>query len=200
MMLIDDINNSKVVDLKKFGLSIDNPLTIKNDRNRYESGQITAEDFLSHGDKYNKQLLQEIYLEFVKISPIYAIESYKEFMTKEALFTLLARINSDDNTEISNDSLSGLINVLEFDAKEYIKISSAISLGMIPEQRIKLFENISDVKDEAMDAYLFTLFDLEMMAPADAILEISQANEYLNFKAYRALKECHKNFNINLFV
>ena len=94
----------------------------------------------------------------------------------------------------------GLLDMLELDTNDYIKISSAPSLGMIPEQRMRLFETISDTKDEAMDSYLFTLFDLEMMAPADAILEISQTDEYLNFKAYRALKECNKNFNINLFI
>ena len=89
---------------------------------------------------------------------------------------------------------------LNLDSVDNIKISEKLSLGMIPEQRIKLFETLSDSNDEAMDAYLFTLYDLEMMAPADAILEISQSDEYLNFKAYRALKECNKNFNIKLFV
>jgi hypothetical protein len=59
---------------------------------------------------------------------------------------------------------------------------------------------LSDENDEAMEAYLYTLFDLEMIAPADAILEISQPDEFLNFKAYRALKENNKHFNINLFI
>ena len=70
----------------------------------------------------------------------------------------------------------------------------------MPEQRIKLFETLSNEKEEATDAYLFTLFDLEMLAPADEILESSQATEFVHFKAYRALKECNKNFNINLFI
>ena len=71
---------------------------------------------------------------------------------------------------------------------------------MLPEERMKLFESLSDTNEEAMDAYLFTLFDLEMLAPADEILEISQPEEYLNFKAYRALKDCNKHYNINLFI
>jgi hypothetical protein len=39
-----------------------------------------------------------------------------------------------------------------------------------------------------------------MYSPADEILMASRDDEYLNFKAYRALKESGKNFNINLFV
>ena len=71
---------------------------------------------------------------------------------------------------------------------------------MIPEQRMKLFEILSDENEDAMDAYLYTLYDLEMIAPANAILDNSQSDEYQNFKAYRALKECGKNFSIDMFV
>lgn len=71
---------------------------------------------------------------------------------------------------------------------------------MIPEQRIKLFEMLSDENEEIIDAYLFTLFDLEMLSPANAILDNSQPTEYQNFKAYRALKESGHNFSIYLFV
>jgi hypothetical protein len=202
LLLIDDIKNSKVVDLKRFELSKDNELTIQNERNRYLEGEINAEEFLSHPDKYNEELLKEIYIDFVKVSPLYAIEKYKEFMTKEALFTLLKRVDRDSEhtIEITNSSLLNLFEMLELDSDDYLKISIALSAGMIPEYRIKLFETISDTKDEAMDSYLFTLFDLEMLSPANAILDISQPDEYLNFKAYRALKENNQNFSINLFI
>jgi len=199
--LIEDIDNGKIVDLKKLSLSVDNQLVIQNNRNIYNAGELSHEDILSSPDKYDAELLNDVYVDFVKTSPLYAIENYKSYMSEASLYEILARVNADENTlEISNESLISLLDMLELDSSDYVKISSTLSLGMIPEQRIKLFETISDEKDEAMDSYLFTLFDLEMMAPADAILEISQADEYLNFKAYRALKECHKNFNINLFI
>ena len=199
--LINDIENGEVVDLKKSSLSIDNPLVIQNERNRYKSEEQSAEEFLSHANKYNAELLSEIYVDFVKTSPIYAIESYQSFMSKEALFNILSRVNAEENTlEISNDSLIELFENLDLDSDDYVKISKALNLCMIPEQRIILFETLSSTNDKATDAYLYTLYDLEMMAPADAILELSQADEYINFKAYRALKECNKNFNINLFV
>ena len=199
--IINDIKNGEVVDLKKFSLSIDNPLVIQNERNRYKSEEQSAEEFLSHSGKYNTELLKEIYVDFVKTSPLYAIESYKQFMSKESLFNILHRVNADENTlDVSNEALIGLFEELHLIGNDYIKMSEALAFSMIPEQRIKLFETLSNINEKAMEAYLYTLYDLEMMAPADAILELSQADEYLNFKAYRALKECNKNFNINLFV
>lgn len=71
---------------------------------------------------------------------------------------------------------------------------------MLPEQRIKLFELLSNEDEAAMEAYLFTLFDLEMLTPAKDILDISQPNEYMSFKAYSSLRDNGKHFDINLFV
>jgi hypothetical protein len=117
------------------------------------------------------------------------------------LFVIFARINADENTlEISNEALISLFNVLDLDAKDLIKVSSTLSTTMIPEQRMKLFETLSEKREDAVEAYMFTLFDLEMLAPANELLENTQDDEYLNFKAYSALKECGKNFNINLFI
>lgn len=199
--LINNIKSGEVVELKKYSLPADNALVIQNERNRYKKGDISAEDILSHANKYDRNLCVEAYTDYVKTAPLYAIEKYKEFLTKEALFIILQRVNASENAlEVSNDALLALFEKLDLDKNDYIKISTVLAGGMLPEQRIKLFETLSEEKDEAMDAYLYTLFDLEMLAPADEILENSQPNEYLNFKSYRALKECNKHFNINLFI
>ncbi|MDB2562317.1 hypothetical protein N9X61_01805 [Sulfurimonas sp.] len=199
--IIEDVKNGQVVDLKKLSLSIDNPLVIQNDRNKYKDGSLNVNDFLSNPDKYNSGLLSEIYIDCVKTAPLKEIEAYKSLMTKEALFHVLARVNADEHTlAISNESLLSLFNILELNKQDYLDIAASMSCCMIPEQRMKLFETLSDQNDEAMDSYLFTLFDLEMLAPANAILDISLPDEYMNFKAYRALKDSNQHFNINLFV
>lgn len=202
LSVIQNIKNAEVEDLKKYNLSVDNELFIQNERNRYKKGDITAEDILSNSTKYADILCQEVYCDFVKKAPLYAIEKYQAFLTKESLYNILARVNADDFTlEIANETIISFLEKIELSKDDYIKLSSVLSEGgMIPEQRIKLFEMLSDNNEEIMDAYLFTLFDLEMIAPADAILDNSQPDEYQNFKAYRALKECNQNFSIYLFV
>jgi len=201
LQIIKDIKNAEVVDLKKYSLKPENTLVIQNERNRYKKGEITAEYILSHADMYDKSLQSEAYFDLVKTAPLNLIEQHKSLLTKESLFDILARINADENTlEISNEALIYLFKELSLDTKDLIKISSTLSTAMIPEQRIKLFETLSEKREDAMEAYLFTLFDLEMLSPANELLDNTQDDEYLNFKAYSALKECGKNFNINLFV
>lgn len=198
---VDAIKNGDVVDLKSYSLLPSNELVIQNDRNRYKKAEISSEDILSHSDKYAKELCEEVYSDFVKNASLSSIEKYKKFLTKSSLLEMLSRINADENNiEIPNEGLISLFTALSLVLKDYIEISKALSRGMIPEQRIKLFEILSTDNEEAMDAYLYTLYDLEMLAPANEILDISQADEYQNFKAYRALKECNKHFNIELFI
>lgn len=198
---LEKLKDGKAVSLKRYSLNKDNQLVKLNHRNRYKNGEISAEDILSAKDKYNDEFCREVYVDFVKESPLYAIESYSEYVTKESLFTILSRINADEHTlEISNESLIKLLSKLELTSNDYIVMSKVLSHHMIPEQRIKLFEMLSEKNEEVMGAYLFTLYDLEMNDLAKEILNISQKDEFLNFKSYRDLKECGKNYNIELFV
>lgn len=199
--LVEDVKSGKVVDLKQYTLKPENALLTQNNRNKYKNGELSAEDILTHSSSYAKDLCIEVYGDFIETSPLYAIEQYKQFLTKEALFKILTRINADENNlEVSNEVLLTLFNTVDLDKEDYMNIAIAISTNMIPEQRMKLFETISVENEEAMEAYLYTLFDLEMVSLAKEILNISQENEYLNFKAYLTLKESKNNFDIKLFV
>jgi hypothetical protein len=199
--LVESIKNGEVVELKGYSLDPQNALVNQNNRNKYKSNQISAEDILSRASDYSESLCQEVYSNFVETAPLYAIEQYKQFITKETLYKILARINASENTlEISNEVLIAMFKDLDLTKKDYINIATTISLNMIPEQRMKLLELVSLEDEEAMEAYLYTLFDLEMNSLAEEILHISQKDEFLNFKAYLALKKCNKNFNIKLFI
>ncbi len=199
--IINKITNGEVVDLKKYALQSDNELVILNDQNRYKANLLSAEDILAKPARYSKELCIKAYADMSKVASSNMIEKYKEFMSKEALLNILSRINAEkDALDISNESLIELISLLKLQEKDYIEASNMLSKNMVPEQRIKLFELLSDKCEEAMGGYLYTLYDLEMLSPADEILDNSQPDEYVYFKAYRALKECNKNYDISLFV
>ena len=201
LTLINKIRNGKSVELKKYNLPSYNQISMQNARNNYKNGDLSAEDILSNMSKYDNSLGKEVFVDFVKDAPLYAIEKYKSSLTKEALFTILSRVNADEKTlEISNEALMSLFADLDLSSDDYMKVSQALSHGMIPELRMNLFDTLSTDDDSIMEAYLFTLFDLEMIEPAREILENSQSNEYPYFKAYLSLRECGKHFDINLFV
>ncbi len=201
LQAIKDIQSGEVVELKSFALETDNPLYIQNQRNMYKKGNLKAEDILSHAQKYTKELCQEVYGDYVSSATVANIEKYKEFLTKETLLKILARINADENSlEMNNEAIVSLMKSLDLKHEDYMQISKVTAKSMNPDQRIKLFEILSAEEEEAVEAYLYTLFDLEMLDPAYALLEISQPDEYKKFKAYKALRENNQNFNIELFI
>ena len=198
---IESIKRGEVVDLKRFNLRMDNELVVQNTRNMFHSGNLKAEDILSN-DKYIETLRKEVYSEYIKTATLANIEKYKEYLTKEILGTILSRINADENgLNIPNKNLVSLVESVQLDKKDFIQISMQLAdVHMVPEERIKLFELLSEKNEDAIDAYIFTLYDLGMNSIADAILDNSQKDEHQNFKAYRALRESGKNFTIDIFV
>ena len=199
--LVSKINAGEHVDLKKYYLSKANPLVQKNDINAYNAGDIAEEKILNNVDDYSDELVSLAFTNYAKTAPLSQIEKYKNRLTKSVLFKIVARVNADENRlDVSTDSLISMFNVVSLTEEDMINLSATLSTDMLPDERIKLFKQLADENETAVPAYLYTLFDLEMIAPAEEILENSQPDEYVYFKAYKALKDCNKNFSIDLFI
>jgi len=202
LRVLSDIEEGVSVDLRQYGLKPSNPLVIQNNRNKFRNGDLSAEEILKDQSNYDEDLCKEAYVRYAKTYSVNGIMQHKSLMTKEALFAILERVNHGEHSiEMSNEQIMELFALLDLNAKEYIEASMILANGMEPDQRIKLFEALSQKNEIAMEAYLYTLFDLEMLSVAHEILETSQEDEYLKFKAYAALKESHQNsFDISLFL
>lgn len=201
MRVIEKIERGEYVDIHKFHLSAQNPLTQKNAINAYTAGEIGEEQILNNVDKHSTELVTLAFNNYVKMAPLNMIEKYKSLMNKEVLFQLVTRIHAKENSlEISVESLIELISEVKLSENDYIKLSATLSDNMMPDERIKLFKLLSDNSESVVPAYLYTLFDLEMIEPAVEILENSQPEEFIYFKAYKALKDCNQNFGIDLFI
>jgi len=201
LKVLNELKAGKTVELKKFNLSEDNPLVLQNQKNRMMNLDLSAEEILNKSDKYSRDILEKAFFNYAAQAPMYAIEKYQEYITKDALFIILARVNSEEHTlDVPNEFLITLINSLKLSKSDYLSISKELSIHMIPEQRMKLFELLSEQNEAAQEAYLYTLFDLEMIDTAKEFLESIGTEDAMKFRAYLALKEAGHSFNINLFT
>ncbi len=196
-----DVNAGKLVDLRSFHLASDNPLVIQNHYNRYKQGDVIAEDILAKPERFNKELAIEAYKDFVKTATANQIIKYKTYMSREALSNILLRVNAPENgIDLANEMLIEMIKLIDVDEEDYICGSIVLSRHMMPQQRMDLFERLSNDDDNAMAAYIFTLYDLEVLEEANNLLDAAREDEYLHFRAYKALKEAGKNYSIHLFT
>lgn len=199
--LLRDVKEKKKIDIKKFHLPNTTSVAIQNNLNRLERGELDADSILSRPESYGDVVCAKAFESYVKTASSGSVLKYKRFFTKSTLLDFVQRINAAENgIEINNDELIALFNGLKLDTNDWIDLSEAMAKNMLPEQRIRLFETISEKCDDAMEGYLFTLYDLQMIDTANEILNNTAHSDYQIFKAYRDLKQANKHYDIAIFL
>lgn len=196
------LERGESVELKRFSLAPDNALVRQNQLNQYREGALEDEAVLGKADQYDARLCRMAFNHLAETAPLHLIEKYKKFMTFDAVVTLIKRINAEENTlSIPNETLRFFIKGLEdLTPLDFLFLAGQAGENMLPEQRIRLFESLSEENDKAIDGYLLTLFDLEMIDKAREILSGTAADDYMLFRAFAELKSCNKHYDINIFA
>lgn len=198
--LMRDVKEKKKVDIKKFHLASTTSIAIQNNLNRFERGEMDADSILSRPDSYGEIVCAKAYESYVKTASVGSIMKFKHLFTKASLIDFVQRINAENGIQIANEELIGIFNALKLNSNDWIDLSAAMSKNMLPEQRIRLFEMLSEQCDEAMEGYLYTLYDLQMIDTANEVLNNTSNNDYQIFKAYRDLKRANKHYDIRIFL
>lgn len=201
LQLMRDVKENKKVEIKKFHLASSTSIAIQNNLNRFERGELDADAILSRPDSYGEIVCSKAYQSYVKTASVGSVMKFKHLFTKASLIDFIQRINASENgIQISNEELTALFASIKLQANDWIDISEAMSKNMLPEQRIRLFEMLSETNDDAMEGYLYTLYDLQMIDTANEILNNTSNNDYQIFKAYRDLKRANKHYDIAIFL
>jgi len=199
--LMRDVKENKKVDIKKFHLPATTSIAIQNNLNRFERGEMDADSVLSRPDSYGEIVCAKAYESYVKTASVGSVLKFKHLFTKASLIDFVQRVNAAENgIQITNEELATIFSSLKLTSVDWVDLSEAMSKNMLPEQRIRLFEMLSENNDDAMEGYLYTLYDLQMIDTANEILNNTAHNDYLIFKAYRDLKKANKHYDIAIFL
>lgn len=199
---LQQIEAGESVDLKRFNLPATNPFVIRNQYNQLQNGELEPETILAKPDRYDALLHAEAYETLVRTTSLPVIEKYRRFMTFSALLSILERINAEENTlSVPNATIVDFIEKVDgLSPLDYLHLAVITAEHMLPEQRIAIMETLSDRDEKALDGYIFTLFDLEMVDKARDLLPLTSEGEYTLFKAYADLKECNRHYDIKIFA
>lgn len=201
LQLMRDVKEKKKVEIKKFHLSNTTSIAIENNLNRFERGEIDADTILSRPESYGEIVCAKAYESYVKTASIGSVMKFKHLFTKASLVDFVQRVNAAENgIQISNEELATIFSALKLSSNDWVDLSAAMSKNMLPEQRIRLFEMLSENNDDAMEGYLYTLYDLQMIDTANEILNNTAHTDFQIFKAYRDLKRANKHYDIAIFL
>ena len=201
---IKDISNGIYVELEGVNLSPQNPLLVKNIQNRLKDEPTYSGVVLKKCDEFPKDLCKEALRTYISISgDVSKLKEYVKLFDKETLCYLIDEAKKEDrNLELSVSDLVYFIEHMKdrFDVRDYIELARKVKDLFGPDERLELFERLKALDEKAEGGYLYTLFDLEMIERAKEFLETTHEDEWQNFKAYLELKECGRNYSLDLFV
>ncbi len=194
------IENGGFANLKKYKLSKDNYFMKKNILNKLANDKKYSEEVLKNCSDKESEVCKkafEVYASFANYENIKK-QGYK--ITKEIFEKLLDRIiDKDDLFKMDNDKIFELIKEFEYTKREFLQLAKRLKKVLNPEATISLFEKLSNENELAMQAYLYILFEYQMIDKAREILENVGKNECEKFKYFLFLRDAGKNFDIDVF-
>jgi hypothetical protein len=194
------IQNGEVVNLGSLKLSEDNEYRVQNIYNKIQSDLKYAKEVIRNNTKYSQQILKWALLKLIAEknendikNGIKNIEMDKEIAFK--LFDLYG-----ESLHLSFDELKTIVEDAKLSSYEFIELSKVLKPKMIPDDLMSMFDNLSTQIDNAKDAYVYVLLDLEMIQLVKDLFETSDEDEYSAFKAYLSLKENGIDYDLDKFI
>jgi len=199
---ITKINNGEYVNIKDLKLESSNPIVQKNILNRVNNDDNFAIEVLKSPTTYESKTVEVAFANIIHNKSFDTIKKLAKNMTlsKDMVKLLLAKdAKASKEFSLTNGEILVYIQDCKLTNEDLITIARDYKRNMSPEQLIKLYEDIS-ANDEALTAaYLYVLFEYEMIEQIREILVNSQSDEFIIFKALLDLKDAGKHYNYDSF-
>ncbi len=188
-----DLNDKKIAK----GLSKENPLVIKNNINRLNEDNSFCEDVLQYQSNYDESVISYAMDILAQKESSYKLKKYINLMKKEHLFKLLERAKEGENVALSIELLETFVNQFKLECKDYMTIAKLMHKRFAPDENLKFFQKQSKEHESALNAYLYLLFEYEMLDEVKRILEEYDETELKVFRAFYILKRGKYHFKID---
>jgi len=202
LTLVSEIERGQYVDLKAKKLSdvlsSSNPFVIQNLINRLEKDENFAEEVLINKEVYDKKVFSKAMSLFAQKANFIKAKKHINIFDKESFLMLLKRVNKEDNLGLTKEILDEFITYLEpsLECSDYLIISTLMMQHLSPDENLKLWREYEKKYSKAEIAYLYLLFEYEMIDKAGEYLDEHDESEFKRFRALFDLKKEHKKYKI----
>lgn len=203
--VVKDLNDGKVLELKKYRLSPENELLEQNNFNKLSEDPKYASTILKECQDESSKLCQKAYFEYLQYASFEDIKKLGFTPTKETFRVLMERYLEEEDTVAINidlDSIQELLMQFKANREDYLELAYEIKIKLDPDALIALFEKLYNSPDHAAaaDAYLYVLYELQMIDKIRDILENSDEDEFVKWKTILFLRDHGKNVDSGIFL
>ncbi len=200
--VVDSIRDGKYEDIKKYKLSKENELYVLNELNRLKDEPKYAYEILKTCDDLNSQLCKKAYYTLLDFAPFSDIKKYNFTIDKDILRRMMERyIDENDDFDMDIETIKSMLEQFNANSEDYLELAQEIKVKLAPDELIELFQKLYNEKGQlAADAYLYTLYELQMIDKVREILDNSDEEDFLKFKTLLFLRDHGKNINVEKFL
>lgn len=193
-----DIKNKKYVSTN-YKLSSNNEIAVANNINKINEQADWALEVLKKSVNYTHE---EVEAAFIKVLQDKSMTSLKKVLpTLKLNKTMLQELFKKDAVQsdfaLSSEELIKQIKAVDFTKQEFLEIARLYKKSLTPDQIIALFEELSNTNELALDAYVYILFEFELIDKIRDIFASTSKDELTAFKALLELKDSGKQYTLD---
>ena len=193
-----EIKNQKFVSLN-YKLNANNEIAIANNINKINEQADWAIEVLKKSANYTQK---EIEAAFTKVLNDKSMTTLKKILpnlklNKAMIQELFKKDSAQAEFSLSSEELIKYIKQTELNKQEFLEIAKLYKTSLTPDEIIGLFEELSNGNEAALDAYVYILFEYEMIDKIRDIFSSTSSDELTAFKALLELKDSGKQYTLD---
>lgn len=191
--ILEKLHKGEYLDLKKFKLNQDNPLSILNEKNLISTDIHYAFNKIKGKDESKNDLDVLAFNCLLEKGEYAQIKTIKIQKNSGQIINLIKRFKAG-NLDLNAAEFEVLLSHSNLNEKEYLEVAKMSVKLLNPDAILGIFTKIKNEKNEALRAHLYLLAEFGLME--DLREQIKDEAKFSDFKAFLILRE--KNIKIDL--
>lgn len=196
--LTNKIKNGEYVDLKENKMAKvfneGNPLLIQNRLNRLTTDDKFVEDVMKSSTSFSDPVRVKALALFAAKESFFKARKYAKIFDIQNFFVMLERVENDEEMELTSEILDDFVSALKLSCNDYTKIAYITKKQFNPDDNLALFKKYQNDNTKAQHAYLYLLFEYELMDGVASYLDEQEDGEFIRARALYELKKSNKNY------
>lgn len=196
---INSINSGEYLTSKELKLDATNPLMLKNEINKVNNDEDYCLDILKRPANHSEEMIKKAFFVVLAKKSMTTVKKVLANikLDKEMVLELFKRDSEQTDFSLSKEEVLKYIKNIDFSKEDFINLAKLYKNNMLPDDLLKIFEEISNVNELALDSYLYVLFEYEMIDTIRDIFNSSAQDELLPYKALLDLKDSGKQYTLD---
>jgi len=198
--VLNKIKNGEYVDLKENKLAKvfneGNPHLIKNRLNRLENESEFVEEVMKSSSKYSELVQKQALAIFARKESFFKARKYAKIFDIENFFVMLNRVNEEEDMGLTAEILNDFVESLKLKCVDFVRIAKITKRHFSPDENLSLFKAYQKENPKAQNAYLYLLFEYELLDEIANYLDEQEEHEFMKYRALFELKKQDKRFKL----